>query len=403
MGMFSSLRKYLNLRTMHESPCSGTVSVSLVRVPRNRTVSVRFGTEEAVLHVKNPIAEFDVFPNAARTLSIDAQEYEICTRTLELESTTVKIELTKHKLKIQPTDFTRVKLLSAGRSKVYLVRYNPSGRTYACKVRKKSEKNHALVNEKNHLVKLKSPFLIPLLASFQSENELFLVFPHYKRDLFSLLEGGKLPERVARVYFCEVLAGLEHVHRMGIIYKDVKPENILLDGGNHVVLCDFDASVNAESAGMANFQGTLEYMPPEVFTTGKYGPSYDFYTLGVLLYEMIVGETPFQRGENEDEDDLVNKILYEEAEYPGVSAEIQVLISGLMHRDPGKRLGSAGVRGSAWLQGMDWEKVLGKAYSIDVPAPESEEKPVEDESVEEDSCRNTVHGFTWMAEEWDEE
>lgn len=398
MKMFSSLSKYFS-GSSNESSSIGIIEISILRIPRNQSVRVEYNTIETVLDINTTKSAYDIFSNI-KVLHINSVPYTISSRVIELERITVEIKVTKHKQKIRPEDFTRIKLLGEGSSKVYLVKYNRSGRLYACKVFKKSKNRQNIINEKNLLVKLKkSPFLIPLLVSFQSPTELFLIFPYYKYDLFTLLMNP-LPEHVAKIYFCEILVIINHLHSNNIIYRDIKPENILIDHNNHILLCDLDISV--EYTSDSAFCGTLEYMPPEVIRSNTYDKMYDYYTLGILLYEMVVGDTPYKRTPDEDEEDLMNKIEYEEIEYPEIAPEIVDLISKLTKKDPSKRIPYIEIVQHEWLKEIDWDKIQKKEYIIEIETEEKEAEPEETE-VEEDSYKTTVPGFTWIGEEWEEE
>lgn len=406
MALLSSLTSYF--KPKQEPSLIGLLEVSVVKIPRNKTVTVEYNRIETILDINNTKATYDIF-SIAEPVWINKTLLEITDKTVEIDRATVSIRVIKTKVKIKPEDFTRIKLIGKGSSKVYLVQYNRSERLYACKVFKKSKKSNNLINEKNLLIRLKnSPFLIPLLLSFQSPTELFLIFPYYKYDLFTLLLLHPLSEYTARIYFCELLLIINHLHGKGIIYRDIKPENILIDSNNHVLLCDLDLSVDSSEA--STYYGTLEYVPPEIIKNEKYNESYDYYALGILLYEMTVGYTPHRIepgtiSSGEEEEELKNRILYEEIDYAstGITKELIDLIDQLTNKSPNKRISHTGIVKHKWIEEIDWHKIRNREYRIEIEVDLTKKETEAEDSQEEDSYKTTVPGFTWIGEDWEEE
>ncbi|KAI5137452.1 hypothetical protein NEAUS06_2241 [Nematocida ausubeli] len=410
MKFLSSITEYF--APGEKEPISmGVIEISLTHMRYNKSVRVEYNTMEVVLSPTNLSTKYDIFSNTS-VIYINKIPYSVKDRIIVTRNMEMQIKVTKSKVKIKESDFTRIRLLGQSTSKVYLVRYNQSNRLYACKIIKKSRNTKNIINERNLLVKLKkSPFLITLLLSFQSQTELFLILPYYRFDLFTIL--SILPQYVIKIYFCELLIVLEHMHSKNIIYRDIKPENILIGPNNHILLCDLDISVesSSDSPAINNTSGTLEYMPPEALTHTKsskrYTSKYDYYTLGILLYEMVVGHTPHRITDNEDEDDLKNKILYEEIEYPDIDVHIVDIISKLTRKDPAKRICHKEIAAHPWLANIDWDKIRNKEYVIQLEIEEKQnikEPEIEETvSMDNESGRTTVPGFTWIDEEWDEE
>lgn len=400
MTFLSSLASYFSLEKKQNPPLVGLLEISLLRIQETQTVTVEYNAVQTTLGKSHLETTYDIF-NPEEPVKINGKSFPAKNRTEEVENATVQIKITKSKVKISPEDFTRIKLVGKGSSKVYLARYNRTNRNYACKVFKKSKDQKNPINEKNLLIRLKdSPFLIKLLLTFQSPTELFLVFPYYKYDLFTLLQTT-LPEATVRIYFCELLLAINHFHSRNVIYRDIKPENILIDSNNHILLCDLDLSV--DSAEPTNYYGTLEYIPPEIVRNERYDESYDYYTLGILLYEMVVGHTPYRtEGTGKEEEDIKNRILYEEIEFPNtVNKKIKDLIIKLTDKIGSRRIRYKEILEHKWIEGIDWNKIHKKEYKIEIKIEEKETEI--EESIEEDSYRTAVQGFTWIGEDWEEE
>ena len=173
-------------------------------------------------------------------------------------------------------------------------------------------------------------------------------------------------EEVVRFYAAEVLLALEHLHSIGVIHRDLKPENILLDEEGHLALTDFGlAKENMESpeSNTRTFCGTVEYMAPEMIQGQGYGRSADFWSLGVLVYDMLTGNPPFQ---HKNEQKLREKILKDKIKLPAfLTAEAHSIIKALLNRDPKKRLGS-GPKGAAeikqhpFFKSVRWDKLYNR-------------------------------------------
>ena len=144
---------------------------------------------------------------------------------------------------------------------------------------------------------LNHPFLIKLFASFETATQLVFILEFCSGgELFFLLRQiGKMTEDQARFYFVEICLGMQHLHKKKIIYRDIKPENILLDSDGHIRIADFGLS----KQGMENkdisysFCGSPEYMAPEMILRAGHNFQLDLYCLGTLLYEMVTGLPPF--------------------------------------------------------------------------------------------------------------
>ncbi|XP_031102833.1 phototropin-2-like [Ipomoea triloba] len=281
--------------------------------------------------------------------------------------------------KIGLNHFKPVRPLGCGDTgSVHLVELKGSGELYAMKAMDKSimlnrNKVHRACIEREIIALLDHPFLPTLYCSFQTSTHVCLITDFCPGgELFALLDKQPMKmfkEDSARFYAAEVLIGLEYLHCLGIVYRDLKPENILLQADGHVVLTDFDLSFKttckpqvikhappkgrrpsrstppptfvAEPVSQSNsFVGTEEYIAPEIITGAGHSSAIDWWALGILLYEMLYGRTPF-RGKNRQK--TFANILNKDLTFPSsiqVSLAARQLIHALLNRDPACRLGS---------------------------------------------------------------
>lgn len=288
---------------------------------------------------------------------------------------------------VQPSSFEMIRKLGQGDvGKVYLVREKKTNRLYAMKIISKDEmvkrkKIERVLAELEILATSNHPFIVKLYHSFQTEEHLYLCMEYcLGGEFFSALqtrESKCIPEEYARFYLCEVIAALEYLHLLGFIYRDLKPENILLHQSGHIMLSDFDLSIQAPTSkhptirGTAvdtnissetfrtnSFVGTEEYIAPEVIRGDGHNVGVDWWTLGILLFEMIYGFTPF-KGETINE--TFSNVLNNRVSFPNnknVSRLCKNLIEKLLMKDETKRLGSkngaADLKSHAWFKKVEW-------------------------------------------------
>lgn len=292
--------------------------------------------------------------------------------------------------------FKPIKPLGCGDTgSVHLVELKGTGELFAMKAMDKAvmlnrNKVHRACVEREIISMLDHPFLPTLYASFQTSTHVCLITDFCPGgELFALLDKQPLKifkEESARFYAAEVVIGLEYLHCLGIIYRDLKPENILLQKDGHVVLTDFDLSFLtsckphiikhlqpkkrrsrsqppvtflAEPATQSNsFVGTEEYIAPEVITGASHTSAIDWWALGILLYEMLYGRTPF-RGKNRQK--TFANIMHKDLTFPSsipASLAARQLIYALLSRDPATRLGTQGgaseIKEHSFFRGINW-------------------------------------------------
>ncbi|KAN0063530.1 Serine/threonine-protein kinase [Thecaphora frezii] len=270
--------------------------------------------------------------------------------------------------------FELLKVIGKGSfGKVMQVRKRDTSRIYALKTIRKahivsrSEVTHTLA-ERTVLAQVNNPFIVPLKFSFQSPDKLYLVLAFINGgELFHHLQReGRFNEERSRFYAAELLCALEHLHGFNVVYRDLKPENILLDYTGHIALCDFGlCKLNMGDQETTNtFCGTPEYLSPELLLGQGYTKAVDWWTLGVLLYEMLTGLPPFY---SEDVNEMYRKILQDPLRFGDeVSPDARHLLTLLLNRDPSQRLGS-GPNGAADIKAhpffakhIDWKRLLAK-------------------------------------------
>jgi len=278
--------------------------------------------------------------------------------------------------KVRLDDFELLKVLGRGSfGKVMQVRKKSDGKVYAMKILKKqaiiarNQVEHTKA-ERKILQALQHPFLMTLRYAFQSKEKLYFVLDYYQGGelFFHLKNNRRFPEDVARIYVAEIALALGHLHSLQVIYRDLKPENILLDDNGHVCLTDFGLSKDVEPTDKAHtFCGTPEYLAPEIVTGAGHDKAVDWWSLGILLYELTVGIPPFY---SQNVNEMYNKIQHGVLRFPPFLSEpCKSLIVQLLNRDPKKRLGSKDdvndLKAHAFFKPLSFEKLMKK--EIDVP------------------------------------
>ncbi|KAK9278822.1 hypothetical protein L1049_028401 [Liquidambar formosana] len=312
-------------------------------------------------------------------------------------------------------DFEIIKPISRGAfGRVFLAKKRTTGDLFAIKVLKKADmirKNavESILAERDILISVRNPFVVRFFYSFTCRDNLYLVMEYLNGgDLYSLLRNlGCLDEEVARVYIAEVVLALEYLHSLRVVHRDLKPDNLLIAHDGHIKLTDFGLSkvglINStdEFSGPAvsgtsllgedepelsvsehqrerrkkrSAVGTPDYLAPEILLGTGHAATADWWSVGVILFELIVGIPPFNA---EHPQIIFDNILNRKIPWPGVpeemSAEAQDLIDRLLTEDPHQRLGAKGaseVKQHVFFKDINWD-TLARQKAAFVPASES--------------------------------
>jgi len=222
-------------------------------------------------------------------------------------------------------------------------------------------------SERNVLEATAHPFIVTLHYAFQTPKKLYVVLEFCAGGelFFHLSQAGRFSQGRCRFYACEICLALEYLHSLNIIYRDLKPENLLLDSDGHAKVTDFGLSKEGidDNISAKTVCGTPEYLAPEILRRAGHGKAVDWYSFGALIYEMLTGLPPFY---TRDRDKLFERIKRGDLSYPSyVTPEAKSLLQALIYKDPNKRLGGGPEGGTevkrhAFFAGVDWEQVYAR-------------------------------------------
>ncbi|MEE6481653.1 hypothetical protein FKM82_012927 [Ascaphus truei] len=269
--------------------------------------------------------------------------------------------------KVTFTDFLLHKMLGKGSfGKVFLTELKTTHQLFAMKVLKKDvvlmddDIECTMVEKRVLSLAWDHPFLTHLYCTFQTKENLFFVMEYLNGGdlMFHIQNCHKFDLARANFYAAEIVCGLQFLHSKGIVYRDLKLDNVLLDTEGHIKIADFGMCKESMfgDAKTSTFCGTPDYIAPEILLGHKYNYSVDWWSFGVLLYEMLIGQSPFH---GVDEEELFQSIRMHDPFYPRwLNKEARDILVMLFVREPERRLGVKGnIRQHCFFQEIDWERL----------------------------------------------
>lgn len=330
----------------------------------------------------DPLFQIDDLAEKANKIGIEENIEKIKSEANVEVIDLVKANNSSGDLKLTLDDFEIRRVLGTGGfGKVFLVSKTSgaqNGKFYAMKVLKKAvivrnketkeverEINFYAKLERDVLASVRHPFIVDLKYAFQARNKVYLIMEYLAGgELFMQLQKERmLMEDTAIFYLSQVLLALEHLHTQGIIYRDLKPENVMLDRRGHVKLTDFGCIKESSNEELNyTFCGTVEYMAPEIINkSGRHGKEVDWWSFGILIHDMLTGSPPFTGNNRKTITDRVLRGKLQLKNY--LTPNAKDIIKRLLNRTVEKRLGAGerdalAIKEHRFFTGVSWDQVL---------------------------------------------
>uniref|UniRef100_A0A8C3TCZ6 G protein-coupled receptor kinase n=2 Tax=Chelydra serpentina TaxID=8475 RepID=A0A8C3TCZ6_CHESE len=329
-------------------------------------------SKKAVDHVQTHLAKKQVPPSLFQF-----------TRFCQWKNVELNIHLTMN-------DFSVHRIIGRGGfGEVYGCRKADTGKMYAMKCldkkRIKMKQGETLALNERIMLSLVStgdcPFIVCMTYAFHTPDKLsFILDLMNGGDLhYHLSQHGVFSEKEMRFYATEIILGLEHMHHRFVVYRDLKPANILLDEHGHVRISDLGLACDFSKKKPHASVGTHGYMAPEVLQKGTaYDSSADWFSLGCMLFKLLRGHSPFRQHKTKDKHEIDRMTLTVNVELPdSFSPELKSLLEGLLQRDVSKRLGCQGssaqeIKENQFFKGIDWQQVYLQKYPPPLIPPRGE-------------------------------
>ena len=279
--------------------------------------------------------------------------------------------LTFHNAHLTMNDFNIIKVLGSGYyGKVLLVEHKETKHLFALKTIRKShliseKKLYTVYSERNILIMSHHPFIVSIRFAFQNDCKFYLGLEYVTGgELFKMIQNGTpVPWQKVRFYVMEVALALKYLHSIGIVYRDLKLENVLLCEDGHIKLTDFGLSKclttgESEQCTTTTFCGTTEYLAPEIVLSQSYDFEIDWWQLGIFTYEFCYTVTPFY---DKSSKRIYHKIVNEEPVFPkGADPNLVSFVKMLLVKDPKKRAKFDDIKDHPFFGGISWDDVLNK-------------------------------------------
>lgn len=310
-------------------------------------------------------------------------------------------------------DFICKKVLGKGSfGKVFLVEKKSDHKLYAMKSLRKdvileNDQVESTKLEKEILLKAKHPFFVKMAYIFQTDQKIYFVMNFIRGgELFTHLQNEKrFKEERTKFYAAQIVSAIGYLHKKKIIYRDIKPENILMGEDGYLYLADFGLAKEMSNRDFtSSFCGTPEYLAPEIIQNKGHNHAVDWWSIGILIYEMIVGFPPFYHSNQQTMYELIEKFP---VKFPDpikhkipMSEEVKDLLTKLLEKDPKDRLGTEGgvdeIMSHEWFAGFDFDKLLNRELDAPFIPKLSEDaydvSQFDDEFTEQDPVHSKVEG-----------
>lgn len=329
-------------------------------------------------------------------------------------------------IKLTFHDFDKLKVLGKGSfGEVILVKLKANERYYAMKIlnKKQVKLRHQEAHtraERDLMVKINCPFIVNIKFAFQDQEKLYIIteFMQGGEMFFHLHREKRFTEEKTKFYVIEMVLAIDFLHKNKMLYRDLKPENIMIDSSGHIKLTDFGLSkmCNKQKEKAYTICGTPQYLAPEILSDDGYDNTVDWWSLGCVMYEMLIGKAPFRipRGAYLSQDIYKRKIIIPDY----VSNEANDLISQLLIPNPKRRLGhgidgAEKIKAHPYFEGVNWDDAWNQKLEPPfIPSLTSEtdlryfdkmftEEKIEGSKVTEvppSVVSNDYNGFTYITE-----